>query len=204
LLAREDGSSIFGNFTDAEILADVPAHKRAVMRPLLRRPEFCSVCHKVSAPPTLNGYKQIRGFSAYDEWQQSGASLETVTPFYRREQRTDCRACHMPKIESHNDRAAKNEMIASHRWRGANTAAPLFYGQTEQAQWIQEFLQKSVLNLDLFALKNEASGLAIAPLPAEGHVAVKPGEELPLRWWWRIAMRLIHSRRKSATCMRPG
>src|SRR5215813_11211147 len=41
LLAKEDGTPIFGNFSDEEILADIPGHKRAVMRPLLRKPEFC-------------------------------------------------------------------------------------------------------------------------------------------------------------------
>lgn len=80
LLAREDGTPVYGNFTDEQILADIPGHKRAVMRPLLRQPEFCSTCHKVDAPPALNNYKHIRGFSAYDEWQQSGASLEAVAP----------------------------------------------------------------------------------------------------------------------------
>src|SRR5262245_8068539 len=132
LLAREDGTPIFGDFTDEQILADVPAHKRAVMRPLLKSPEFCAICHKVDAPPSLNNYKHIRGFSAYDEWQQSGASHESLLPFYRREQRTDCRSCHMPKVKSEKDRAAKNGLIASHRWLGANTAAPLFYDQREQ------------------------------------------------------------------------
>src|SRR5262249_59449186 len=106
---------IYGEFTDEQILADVPAHKRAVMRSLLKSPEFCATCHKVDAPPSLNNYKHIRGFSAYDEWQQSGASQESVSPFYRREQRTDCRACHMPKVGSTNDRAAKQGRIASHR-----------------------------------------------------------------------------------------
>src|SRR5262245_33537990 len=62
LLAQEDGTPIFGDFTDEQILSDVPGHKRAVMRPLLRQPEFCSTCHKVDAPPSLNNYKHIRGF----------------------------------------------------------------------------------------------------------------------------------------------
>src|SRR5262245_9278249 len=53
LLAREDGSPVYGNFTDGEILADIPGHKRAVMRPLLKQPEFCATCHKVDAPPSL-------------------------------------------------------------------------------------------------------------------------------------------------------
>ncbi|HSO73496.1 MAG TPA: multiheme c-type cytochrome, partial [Blastocatellia bacterium] len=180
LLAREDGTPVFGNFTDEQILADVPGHKRAVMRPLLKTPEFCATCHKVVAPPDLNGYKNIKGFTAYDEWQQSGASLESVLPFYRREARADCRACHMPKIDSHNDRAAKNGLIASHRWLGANTAVPLFYGQTEQADLIKKFLESNVLAVDIFALRRESTGDFIAPLNAVGknRIALKPGEEI--------------------------
>ena len=69
LLAREDGTPIFGDFTDEQILADIPGHKRAMMRPLLRQSEFCATCHKVDAPPTLNSNKHVRGFSAYDDWQ---------------------------------------------------------------------------------------------------------------------------------------
>jgi len=179
LIAKEDGTPVFGNFSDEQILADVPGHKRAVMRPLLRTPEFCSTCHKVVAPPELNGYKNIKGFSAYDEWQQSGASLESVLPFYRRDARADCRACHMPKIDSHNDRAAKNGLIASHRWLGANTAAPLFYGQTEQADLIKKFLESNVLAVDIFALRRESTGELIAPMSAgENRIALKPGEEI--------------------------
>ena len=178
LLAHEDGSPIYGDFTDEQILADVPGHKRAVMRPLLRRPEFCSVCHKVASPPELNGYKNLRGFSAYDEWQQSGASLETLNPFYRRESRADCRACHMPKIESANDRAAKNGMIVSHRWPGANTAAPLFYGQQEQVKLTEGFLKSNVLNIDIFAINNEAAALQLAPLDSAQAMTLSPDQEI--------------------------
>src|SRR5687768_12342647 len=145
LLVREDGTPVLGDVPDEAILADVPAHRRAVMRPLLRTPEFCAACHKSVVPPSLNGYKFLRGFSAYDEWQQSGASRETVTPFYRRDQRADCRTCHMPSVASLNDRAAKNGAIVSHRWLGANTAAPLFYGQTKQVEETIAFLMDKVL-----------------------------------------------------------
>lgn len=180
LLAREDGTPIYGDFSDEQILADIPAHKRAVMRQLLRQPEFCSTCHKVDAPPTLNNYKNIRGFSAYDEWQQSGASHESVMPFYKRAERTDCRSCHMPKITSANDRAAKQGKIASHRWLGANTAAPLFYGQSKQAELTERFLQADVLEVDIFAIKREVTGELIAPLTPtiENCFAPLPNEEV--------------------------
>jgi len=180
LMAKEDGSPVFGDFSDDQILADIPGHKRAVMRPLLKSPEFCATCHKVDAPPSLNGYKNIRGFSAYDEWQQSGASHESVTPYYRREERTDCRSCHMPKIASANDRAAKQGKIASHRWLGANTAAPLFYGQGKQAELTEKFLQADVLDVDIFAIKREVTGELIAPLAPtiENCFAPLPNEEV--------------------------
>ena len=180
LLAEENGKPIFGNFSDEQILADIPGHKRAVMRPLLKSPEFCATCHKVDAPPSLNGYKNIRGFSAYDEWQQSGASRESVTPFYPRNERVDCRSCHMPKVDSANDRAAKQGRIASHRWMGANTAAPLFYGQTKQSELTEKFLQADVLDTDIFAIKREVSGELIAPLAptVENCFAPLPNEEI--------------------------
>ena len=180
LLAAADGTPVLGDVPDAAILNDIPAHRRAVMRPLLQQAEFCAACHKSVAPPTLNGYKFIRGFSTYDEWQQSGASAETVAPFYRRPQQADCRACHMPRVESLQDRAAKDGVIASHRWIGANTAAPLFYGQTEQVKQTIEFLRDKVLSVDIFALKREATGECVAPLNAQADrpFALTPGEDL--------------------------
>jgi Flp pilus assembly protein TadD len=171
---------IFGDLSDEQILADIPSHKRAMMRPLLKTPEFCATCHKASSTPALNGYKQLPGFSAYDEWQQSGASQESLTPFYRREARFECRTCHMPKVPSSNDRAAKDGLIAWHRWLGANTAAPLFYGQLDQVKLIESFLKGSVLNVDIFALKREATGEVIMPLiaGAESPIPLQPGEEV--------------------------
>jgi tetratricopeptide (TPR) repeat protein len=181
LLAAADGTPVYEinqqPITDEQILADIPGHKRAVMRPLLKSPEFCATCHKVDAPPDLNGYKHIRGFSAYDEWQQSGASHEALLTFYRREQRSDCRACHMPKVESRRDRAAKQGQIASHRWLGANTAAPLFYGQREQADQTQAFLQKNVLEMDLFALRRNGAREPLVLQENQG-VSLPPGEEV--------------------------
>lgn len=105
LLAREDGTPVYGDVSDATIMADIPGHRRAVMSPLLKTPEFCGTCHKSAVTPALNNYKFLRGFSAYDEWQQSAASRETVAPFYKREVRADCRTCHMPRVEAANDAA---------------------------------------------------------------------------------------------------
>jgi tetratricopeptide (TPR) repeat protein len=179
LLAAEDGSPVYGEVSDAQIMADVAGHRRAVMSPPLKSPEFCAACHKSSVPPALNGYKFLRGFSVYDEWQQSGASGEAVAPYYRREKRLTCNSCHMPELPGPNDLAAKGDgRIASHRWLGANTATPLFYGQTTQARLTEEFLKGGVLTVDIFALRFEATGEAFAPLAAANRVGLRPGQEV--------------------------
>ena len=70
----------------------------------------------------------------------------------------------MPKVESANDRAAKQGKIASHRWLGANTAAPLFYNQNKQVELTESFLKTDVLTVDIFAIEREATNELIAPL----------------------------------------
>src|SRR5262249_36744387 len=180
LLARPDGTPIYGDISDDRIMADIPGHKRAVMRPLLRTPEFCATCHTAVNPPDLNGYKSLRGFATYDEWQQSKASLESITPFYSTSKRADCRTCHMPRIESSNDVAAKNGTITSHRWLGANTAAPLFYGQMDQVENTEKFLASGIFEVDIFSITRSATGERIAPLNPENARALSltPGEEI--------------------------
>jgi Flp pilus assembly protein TadD len=178
LLERADGTPVFGDVTDEAIMADVAGHKRAMMRPLLKQAEFCAVCHKSNVTPELNNYKFLRGFSAYDEWQQSGASTYTVAPYYRRDQQADCRTCHMPKVESNNDRAARDGVISSHRWIGGNTLTPAFYGQTKQVELTTAFLENKVISLDIFALRGESSGRVYDALDqrAGNRVALRPGE----------------------------
>jgi hypothetical protein len=68
-------------------------------------------------------------------------------------------------------------LISSHRWLGANTAAPLFYGQIEQVEATERFLSSNVLAVDIFAVTNEADGARIAPLShqSEDCLTLKPG-----------------------------
>lgn len=180
LLVKEDGTPIFNDVSDEEIMADIDGHKRAMMRPLLRTPEFCATCHKVSSTPTLNGYKQLLGFTAYDEWQQGGASKETIQSFYPRPQRATCQSCHMPKVSADLDLAAKEGKIALHRWPGANTAAPLFYGQNQQVKITQDFLKDNVLNVDILALKTDKSDGSLLELTPnkENLFALEQGQEV--------------------------
>ncbi len=169
--ARRDAS-------DAEILADLPAHRRAVMRPLLKSPELCATCHKSSVPTDLSGWEFAqRGFDVYDEWQQSARSNEAIATAAPTGVRQDCRSCHMERVAAAaGDAAAKGGQIASHRWRGANTAVPLFYGDRAQLDATRAFLQSGVVTVDVFAVENLRSGARAEGLGAGRGVAVAPGD----------------------------
>jgi tetratricopeptide (TPR) repeat protein len=182
LLVRNDGTPVYGDLSDEQILAAIPDHKRAMMRDLLKTPEFCATCHKAAAPPSLNNYKYLRGFNTYDEWQMSGASTDTITPYYRRDKRADCRTCHMPLTgEGKFDLAADADgKIASHRFIGANTAAPMYYGQTSQVEKTEDFLGNQVLSVDIFALRDSSGEPLAAPLAQDKPQSVRlaPGQEV--------------------------
>ena len=163
MLVREDGTRL-RDASDAEVRGDLASHRRAVMRPLLKTPEFCAACHKAAVVPEMNGRKWLRSFSVYDEWRQSAMSNETVQPLNKRE-RQSCQSCHMPPSGTGS---------ASHRWPGANTAVPAFYKWPNQTAATTELLQSQALSVDIFALRGgaEPSGEAAAPLlPAKSGAA---------------------------------
>ena len=118
---KEDGTRRLLDVTDQEILDDVPSHRRAMMRPLLKDAAFCSACHKSQVPHELNDYKFLRAFAVADEYQQSSFSKESPHPFYTRDLET-CSSCHMKKEPAPLfDVSAKNGVLSSHRWAASNT-----------------------------------------------------------------------------------
>jgi hypothetical protein len=86
-------------------------------------PEFCSSCHKVHLDVPVNGYRWLRGFNEYDNWQASGMSGEGARSFYYPKKPQRCADCHMPLVPS-SDPAAREGKVHSHRFPGANTALP--------------------------------------------------------------------------------
>ncbi len=151
LIQKEDGTKIT-EATDQEIMNDVAGHKRAMMRPILKQPEFCGACHKSQVPHELNDYKFIRAFAVADELQMSSFSKESPHPFYVRNKET-CNSCHMTRDEAKKfDVSAKNGTIATHRWASANTAIPTFYGYKDQLAAVEKFMQDDKMGIDIFAL----------------------------------------------------
>ncbi|HEX8000461.1 MAG TPA: tetratricopeptide repeat protein [Pyrinomonadaceae bacterium] len=181
LLVKEDGTRLLENVSNQQILDDVPSHRRAMMRPLLKEPEFCSGCHKSQVPKELNDYKFLRAFSVADELQMSSFSKESPHPFYTRDKET-CNTCHMKKEAAPLfDVAAKEGQLRTHRWAAANTAIPFFYNWPQQLEAVTKFLEADALGVDIFALHrkgaNDGAEEFIAPLN-RGQFNLSAGDQL--------------------------
>jgi Flp pilus assembly protein TadD len=175
VLVDEQGKRIPGMVPDAEILAHLDRHDKAVMQPIYQSPEFCSACHKANLPVMLNDYKWIRAFSAYDEWQGSKYSKQNPLVFYTADY-TTCQGCHMKReATTLPDPGAKHGALASHRWPAGNSAVPYYYDFKEQLDKTIEFLKSgNFLNVDIFGLRvvdpkgddanHQSSQSLIAPL----------------------------------------
>ncbi len=180
LLQLENGTKI-SNASDQEILDNTEGHKRAMMRDLLKKPEFCAACHKSQVPKELNDYKFQRAFAVGDEYQQSSFSKESPHPYYEREKET-CNSCHMSRVAAEKfDVSAKNETVVSHRFAAANTAIPMVYGFKKQFEETVRFLQDDKIGIDIFAIsKNEKDSRRSkieAPLD-RSRIKFKPGDVL--------------------------
>jgi len=164
-LVDEQGKRIPGIVPDAEILAHLDRHSKAVMQDIYRTPEFCASCHKANLPPSLNDYKWIRAFTAYDEWQTSKFSQRDPLTFYTADYAT-CQDCHMKRAPSTlPEPGGKNGTFASHRWLAGNTAVPFYYGFDKQLKQTIDFLKSgNYLSVDLFGLVIGNKGKLIAPL----------------------------------------
>ncbi|UWZ83408.1 tetratricopeptide repeat protein [Occallatibacter riparius] len=189
VLVDEKGEPVTRQVSDAEILAHLDRHSKAVMRPLYKTAEFCAACHKAAIPTALDDYKFLRAFSVYDEWQGASFTKQSPLPFYRKDSVSQCQTCHMPKNdEAAEDPGAKDGRFASHRWLGGNSLMPAYYHYDEQAKKLADFLRngpdgKGVLNVDIFGLEKEnaaatsTDNVEIAPLGLT-HFAIAPGETL--------------------------
>lgn len=170
VMVDEKGNRIPGQVSFAQILRHPERHSQAVMHDFLHKPEFCAACHKANLPATLNDYKFVRAFDAYDEWQDSKFSQRNPLTFYTADF-TTCQGCHMKRnAATLPEYGAKNGTFASHRWLAGNTAVPFYYGFDEQLKKTIEFLRSgNYLNVDIFALRKENDDKLIAPLGSVGY-----------------------------------
>jgi Tfp pilus assembly protein PilF len=165
VMTDAQGRRIAGEVPFKDILQHPDWHARAVMNDTLKSPLFCASCHKASLPRTLNDYKFLRAFTAYDEWQNSKFSQQSPLPFYKADF-TTCQGCHMKREPATlPEPGAKNGTFASHNWPAGNTAVPFYYGFDEQLQKTIAFLKAgNYLNVDIFALRRAGDENMMAPL----------------------------------------
>src|SRR3954466_8738327 len=138
---------------DALLYLAPEPHRNTFIKPFHREQtaEFCSSCHKVHLDVPVNGYRWIRGFNDYDNWQASGISGEGARSFYYPPASQTCADCHMPPVRS-NDPAARNGFVRSHRFAAANTAIPFVNGDAVQLKAVQDFLRDGQVSVDIFGI----------------------------------------------------
>lgn len=185
VLVDENGQPVTRSVSDAEILAHLDRHSKAVMKDFYHSSQFCSACHEAALPRILNDYKWQRAISLYEEWQASSFAKQSPLPFYVKDSVSTCQTCHMPREALlTRDAGAKQGKLASHRWLGANTLIPKYYGYDVQERRTIEFLQNNVFNVDIFAIEHGADAnkepeKISAPLGLVNY-RVDPGERITL------------------------
>jgi tetratricopeptide (TPR) repeat protein len=118
------------------------SHGARVRPPLLGEPRFCAACHKVGLGPEITGARWLRGQNDYDAWHASAVAGNGAGSVFRPPATQRCQDCHMPLERAVlGDAAAKNGMIRSHRFLGANTALPHLRGDREQEASAAAFLR---------------------------------------------------------------
>src|SRR5262249_41646654 len=141
-------------------------HGARLRPPLMSQALFCAACHKVGLGTDVTaGERWLRGQNDYDAWHLSAVSGNGAGSVYRPETapskgseppatgsgrqsrpsptRSDaakvCQDCHMPLEPAVlGDAGAKNGMVRSHRFLGANTALPHLRGDGEQERRTRE------------------------------------------------------------------
>jgi len=156
VFARAETGSLGALLHDTAIKAKPEAHKKQMLQPVFRTSEFCSACHKVSLPESVNDYRWFRGQNEYDNWHDSGVALNASRTFYLPPNKRVCQDCHMPpEAAPLGDVAAKNGMVRSHRFLAVNTALPHIRGDEDTIKRIEAFLHEDRLRIDVFALQRE-------------------------------------------------
>lgn len=162
---------------DAALRARPDAHRSAMVSDVVRSPEFCGSCHKVSLREPLNDYRWLRGQNEFDAWGNSGVSREGAQTFYLPPTRRVCQDCHMPPEPApKGDLAAVDGRVRSHRFLAANTALPFIRGDTATLRRVEAFLQDEIVTVDVFGWRT-VDGSRVERAVGD-RVTVPPGSDI--------------------------
>jgi Tfp pilus assembly protein PilF len=167
---------------DFSIRLNPEPHRRVFLKPFMKEQtaEFCSSCHKVHLDVPVNGYRWIRGFNEYDNWQASGVSGLGARSFYYPPKPQQCADCHMPLTDSKDDGNIKG-IIHSHAFPGANTALPTANQDEAQMKVSKAFLTNGAVSIDIFAISHAAPTNASAQSVSEQSTTFAVGEEAEMK-----------------------
>lgn len=122
-----------------------PEHAAHVARPLLKTPALCGTCHRVGLPETVTHARWYRGQDEWGDWRDSGYAGRGVPSLFPVAGQKTCTDCHMPRVAADpKERGAKEGMIRSHRFLGANTAVAHLQDDTAQLEATQAFLRDTI------------------------------------------------------------
>ena len=154
LFADAAPGSVARYLHDVALKARPTVHQAQLIKPFFQESAYCATCHKVSLSEPVNNYRWLRGQNEFDNWDDSGVSLNAARTFYLPPARRLCQDCHMPPEPAPlGDVAAENGLVRSHRFAAANTALPFIRGDTAMLRRIEDFLQAEKLSVDLFAVR---------------------------------------------------
>ncbi|NJN26280.1 MAG: tetratricopeptide repeat protein [Cyclobacteriaceae bacterium] len=178
LFANARAGSLGAFLHDAAIKAKPKVHMQQMMKPFFKESEYCMTCHKVSLTEPVNNYRWLRGQNEYDNWHDSGISLNASRTFYLPPIHRKCQDCHMPpEAAPLGDLAAKDGLVRSHRFIAVNTALPYIRHDTATIERIVQFLQNEKLRVDIFAVKTESQPEPIMAIN-RGKLSLKAGEQV--------------------------
>ena len=159
--SAEDG---IGAWLNRQLVKARPGlHARTYLKPEVHRSaEFCSTCHKVFLPESLNDYRWMRGQDHYDSFRLSGWSGFGVQSWrWPSRAESSCNGCHMPAHPSDDfgskPRGPDGALAAlSHSFAAANTAIPTLADLPGAAQTVAEceaLLEKS-MRVDILGVRS--------------------------------------------------
>jgi tetratricopeptide (TPR) repeat protein len=163
---------------DFSIRLNPEPHRRVFLKPFMKEQtaEFCSSCHKVHLDVPVNGYRWIRGFNEYDNWQASGISFQGARSFYYPPKARQCADCHMPMVKS-ADFGNIEGSVHSHSFPGANTALPTANQDPVQFKLTKDFLTNGALTIDIFAISRVAPSASGITATSDTATTFAVGEE---------------------------
>ncbi len=142
-------------------------HRQTFLKPFMRESEFCSACHKVHLDAPVNGYRWVRGFNDYDNWQASGVSGQGARSLYYPAKPQVCADCHMPLTPS-RDPGNRGGQVHSHRFPAANMALATVNRDQPQTEAIEKFLKSGFVTVDIFAAAPADRGLGQVEMRRRG------------------------------------